>query len=132
MTQTQPTAFLSGTFREGNPFSGRNEKASFALDQVNALYSLSPGLSVVQGLRAEKEVMNGLIFPSPRPTPLNPWKNPRGKGRPEDAATEDAATPIYLPTPSLPLWTAPSSFPPSDTSKAASGTRVYAEKHMLP
>ena len=80
-------AFLSVTFRQENCFSHAGMERSHSLSiKAMLLSSLSPGLSVVQGIGAE-EVMNGLIFHSPCPTRLTPWKNPRGKGRPVDAAT---------------------------------------------
>ena len=81
-------AFLSVTFRQGNCFSRAGMKRSRSLSIKSVLLSsLSPGLSVVQRLGPEKEVMSGLIIHSPHPTLLTPWKNLRGKGWPVDAAT---------------------------------------------
>lgn len=102
-------------------FSCRNEKVSFTLDQVSAS-----------------------LFPKPRPLcSSETWTGEGGNERSDHSFSpysphgriqggKDGLWTLLLPSLSLWLRTAPTNFPPSDTSKAASGTRVYAKKHMLP
>ena len=70
-------AFLSVTFRKGNCFSRAGMKRSRSLSIKSVLLSsLSPGLSVVQRLGPEKEVMSGLIIHS---HPTHPMEESKGE-----------------------------------------------------